>query len=330
MKNILLIAGLQERYYFQPFVDACSNRNVTIHLCDPSRYPVDATFGITQDKTGRIDGYIETIRIDGTSCENTSVELSDIHTAWYLRENYTQGHCKQLNIENRFASNETRQALRALLSVLSCKWINRSESIDYLNSNKLYQQLIATRCGLSVPRTIISNNPISVEQFSDVENGLLLKSIGYIKLDNEGNCVLCSERFSHKELVASAAAIRGCPIYGQEYVKKLYEYRVMVIGQRVLSCRIDSQASTMTKVDWRHYDFEKVEHRQVDLPKDVQDKLLHFMATADLRYGALDLIETPKGDFVFLEVNPSGQWGWIADFAGLPIPEAVADMLESI
>lgn len=49
----------------------------------------------------------------------------------------------------------------------------------------------------------------------------------------------------------------------------------------------------------------------------------------DERISAIDLIETPQGEFVFLEVNPSGQWGWIADLAGLPIPEAVADMLES-
>jgi len=49
-----------------------------------------------------------------------------------------------------------------------------------------------------------------------------------------------------------------------------------------------------------------------------------------LQYGAIDLIETPKREFVFLEVNPSGQWGWIADFARLPIPEAVVEMLETL
>ena len=54
------------------------------------------------------------------------------------------------------------------------------------------------------------------------------------------------------------------------------------------------------------------------------------MEGVDLRYGAIDLIETPDGEFVFLEVNPSGQWGWIADLGGLPIPEAVADMLETM
>lgn len=329
MKNILLIAGLQEQYYFQPFLDACRNRNVAIHVCDPSRYPIDATLCITQEKSGKIDGYIETVQKEGNSFKNTGIAISDIHTAWYLRENYVQACSGATSIEARFAKNETRQALNALFSILGCKWINKNESIERLNSNKLYQQLIATRCGLSVPKTIISNNSVEVGKFSDAENGLLLKSVGFTKLDDEGNCILYSERFSYDELTSSNVAIRACPIYGQEYIEKRYEHRVMVIGKRVLSCRIDSQSSTKTKVDWRHYDFENVEHKQVDLPNDVQRKLLNFMSTVDLRYGAIDLIETQKGDFVFLEVNPSGQWGWIADLAGLPIPEAVADMLES-
>jgi glutathione synthase/RimK-type ligase-like ATP-grasp enzyme len=68
-------------------------------------------------------------------------------------------------------------------------------------------------------------------------------------------------------------------------------------------------------------------HVQVELPKAIQRKLLCFMKRAGLQYGAIDLIETPGGDFVFLEVNPSGQWEWIVVLAGLPIPQAVADML---
>jgi glutathione synthase/RimK-type ligase-like ATP-grasp enzyme len=104
----------------------------------------------------------------------------------------------------------------------------------------------------------------------------------------------------------------------------------MVIGNRILSCRIDSQASEATKVDWRHYDFKNVEHLQIELPDEVRKKLHRFMNAIGLKYGAIDLIETPNGDFIFLEVNPSGQWGWIADFAGLPIPEAVAEMLEAL
>ena len=149
-----------------------------------------------------------------------------------------------------------------------------------------------------------------------------------MKLDALGNDFLYSERFSHEELLGSHDAIQACPVFSQQYVEKRYEYRVMVIGNQVLACRIDSQASSMTKTDWRHYDFDNVEHSRAELPLGVQEQLICFMHEIGLTYGAIDLIETPEGDYVFLEVNPCGQWGWIEHYAGLPIPQAVANMLK--
>jgi hypothetical protein len=36
---------------------------------------------------------------------------------------------------------------------------------------------------------------------------------------------------------------------------------------------------------------------------------------------------TPEGEWVFLEVNPNGQWAWLQDETGLPIASAIADAL---
>jgi glutathione synthase/RimK-type ligase-like ATP-grasp enzyme len=46
-----------------------------------------------------------------------------------------------------------------------------------------------------------------------------------------------------------------------------------------------------------------------------------------LTFGAIDLIETPEGEYVFLEVNPNGQWLWLDDMLKLGISDAVADWL---
>src|SRR3989344_1673212 len=329
MKNVLLIAGLRERYYFEPFVNACKGKRVNLYICDPSRFPNEATLCVTQDRMGRISGFIEVVQLLNNMFAETRINLSEIDTAWHLRESRPLGGTS-LDLETRFAANETRQAFRAIFSLLECRWVNSSDAIDRVNSNKLYQQAVAARCGLSIPTTIISNDPAGILEFASPTQGLLAKTMGYIRLDDAGLCSIYSERFSCEELAGSSDAIRACPIYGQTYIEKRYEHRVMVIGKHVLSCQINSQASEATKTDWRHYDFENVEHKQVDLPSATRTKLLRFMEGVDLRYGAIDLIETPDGEFVFLEVNPSGQWGWIADLGGLPIPEAVADMLETM
>jgi len=173
----------------------------------------------------------------------------------------------------------------------------------------------------------VSNDPGRVTAFAKDQGGLLLKSIGYTHLDPKEELVLYSERFGLAEIERSHPAIRACPIYAQAYIPKRYEYRVMFIGGEILACRIDSQASKKTAVDWRHYDFENVAHSAVELPAEVQGRISAFMEAVGLLYGALDLIEKPNGEFVFLEVNPSGQWEWIAKLAHLPIADTVSSML---
>jgi glutathione synthase/RimK-type ligase-like ATP-grasp enzyme len=51
------------------------------------------------------------------------------------------------------------------------------------------------------------------------------------------------------------------------------------------------------------------------------------MCKLQLVYGAIDLIRTPAGEHVFLEVNPGGEWGMLERDLGLPISEAIADAL---
>ena len=51
------------------------------------------------------------------------------------------------------------------------------------------------------------------------------------------------------------------------------------------------------------------------------------MSELGLVFGAVDLICTPEREYVFLEVNPSGEWGMLERDLGLPISEAIAKAL---
>lgn len=100
-----------------------------------------------------------------------------------------------------------------------------------------------------------------------------------------------------------------------------------VVGDRVFTCAIHSQDSEKTMHDWRRYDFDNVRHEAYQLPAEVEAKILGFMSATGLIFGAIDMVLTPQGDYVFLEVNPQGQWGWIEEFTGLPIARAIAELL---
>jgi len=48
----------------------------------------------------------------------------------------------------------------------------------------------------------------------------------------------------------------------------------------------------------------------------------------DLYFGAIDIVEH-EGRFWFLEVNPNGEWGWLQKPNGVPIAEALCDLMIS-
>jgi hypothetical protein len=52
------------------------------------------------------------------------------------------------------------------------------------------------------------------------------------------------------------------------------------------------------------------------------------MADLGLNYGAIDIIVTPDGRHVFLEVNPVGEFFWLECCSPhLPISQAIANLL---
>ena len=64
-----------------------------------------------------------------------------------------------------------------------------------------------------------------------------------------------------------------------------------------------------------------------DLPENIKTKLLSLMDRLGLNYGAADVIVTPDERYVFLEVNPAGEFFWLDKLFEGQISEAIADVL---
>jgi D-alanine-D-alanine ligase-like ATP-grasp enzyme len=63
------------------------------------------------------------------------------------------------------------------------------------------------------------------------------------------------------------------------------------------------------------------------LPKGIERKLINLHQKFEIFFGAYDFIVDPKGEYFFLEVNPSGQWLWMEEKLNLTISESVAEAL---
>jgi hypothetical protein len=127
--------------------------------------------------------------------------------------------------------------------------------------------------------------------------------------------------------VGDLDAVAAAPCFFQQYIPKSCELRVTVIDDQVFPARIHSQDDARTATDWRDMSAEILFERD-ELPDAVERRCLDLVHSYGLTFGAIDLIVTPSGDYVFLEVNPVGQFLFVQELVPeLDMIGAVADRL---
>ncbi|MBK7690075.1 MAG: hypothetical protein IPJ31_02800 [Bacteroidetes bacterium] len=109
---------------------------------------------------------------------------------------------------------------------------------------------------------------------------------------------------------------------------KKIEIRTFFLLGKFYSMAIFSQQNEKTKIDFRHYDFERP-NRTVPfkLPVVIEKRIERLMRKLKLSSGSLDIIYTLDGEYIFLEVNPIGQFDWLARSCNYPIEKQIAKEL---
>lgn len=194
--------------------------------------------------------------------------------------------------------------------------------------NKLFQLRIAQGSGLDIPATVITNDPAEVRRFFDACSGrLVVKPLrsGYVEIAGQPHAVFTSR--VREEHLAHLGNATPCPSIYQVLVDKDCDVRVTYVDGELFSAEIDSQSDPDATVDWRRTANPDLPHRPVKLPDELATRISDFMNRLGLVFGALDFIRTPGGAYVFLEVNPNGQWLWLEDRLEFPISDRIASWL---
>ncbi len=252
-------------------------------------------------------------------------------SVWYRQPGYPQT-AKDIHEDiKKFVENESRAVLWTLYNIIDAAWINRPLiATKLLEDNKLYQLKIANSIGIKTPASLISNSPKEILNFIESNNGsVAIKPIFSTAFIDENNKTLLvyTNKITLEQAKKKENDLKLCPVFLQEYIEKDIELRVTIVGKQIFTCAIHSQQSLRTLHDWRRYDFKNVKHEQYTLPSAVEMKLLSLMDKLGLYYGAIDMILTPSGEFVFLEINPNGQWSWIEGLTGMKISKSIAELL---
>ena len=219
-----------------------------------------------------------------------------------------------------FAANEAHEALYGLWHTLDAFWVN-DPSHDQVAHRKPFQLMVAQEVGLRIPATLITNDPDEARSFVDARGyrGVVYKAFSATETEWRETRIL------RQEELALLDHVRYAPVIFQEYIEALYDLRVTIVGEEVFSAAIHSQ-QTAYAVDFR-MDMENAAIEAMLLPAEVEDAIRSLVDRLGLVYGAIDMRRTPDDQYVFLEINPAGQWLFVEQKTGQPIAAALAELL---
>jgi ATP-grasp ribosomal peptide maturase len=279
------------------------------------------------------------LRLDAEFCEGSwqghlrtdhhEVDLASVRSVWVRTPSSFQMPEGMSAVEREFAKREAKLGVGGVLLALpDVLWVNRPD----LAATAVYrpvQWAVAARCGLRVPRTLVSNDPAAVSRFAQISaSGVVLKPLGTNLIYEDDTYKM---GWTRKLSADDFADLRGIEVTAhlvQDWAPKCWECRVVVVGEDIFAVAIHA-GSEASYVDWRS-DYPALSYEVTQLPAQVTAGLRAFMAELGLVYGAFDLAVGRDGDgeiVSFLEINPGGQYGFLEAATGVPITESLIRLL---
>jgi glutathione synthase/RimK-type ligase-like ATP-grasp enzyme len=323
MPSTVLVITNDHDEHADAVIEELDRRAVPVFRFHPEEFP-DACSISMEVRNGRIDGEIRNA--------DHRVAFHDICAAWYRRSRALFAPLPSMNLlqgdlEN-FVKVQSSATLTALFASLQTLWVGQPSKLRRAEVKAL-QLAEASKAGLLTPATLISNDSERATAFVEAlgDTDCAIKSPIATRVDGpEGARLPLTTTLPRGHALQSVAQ---APTIFQPYVEKAYELRCVVMGDKIFIAKLDSQAHESTRKDWRAADVETedVGYEVFDLPARVEAALHRLMRSFDINFASIDLIVTPEGEFVFLDLNPNGQWLWLELELGLPLVAGMADLL---
>jgi glutathione synthase/RimK-type ligase-like ATP-grasp enzyme len=209
---------------------------------------------------------------------------------------------------------------RSLCVFAGARWMNHPQS-TYLAECKPYQLAVASRCGFLLPATLVTNDADAVRARFD--GPIVVKSLDTVLL-REGKDSLFTYTTIGSAKLLNEDNTATAPLIAQEFVKGKTDLRVTIVGGRAFAVRILADGEGI-EGDWRTIERARLSYENIKLDRMLEESCLRLTRELGLAFAAIDLVETDNGVF-FIEVNPTGEWGWLSDETR-PIAKAIAAWL---
>ncbi|MFY9809647.1 MAG: ATP-grasp ribosomal peptide maturase, partial [Pseudonocardiaceae bacterium] len=282
-------------------VDALRARDAEVARIDTADFPAAFSLAATPD---RIDS-------PGWLCVRGRRIALELVRSVYRRSPAQFGFPDAMSApERRFATLESVYGLGGVFSAQPWRWIDHPGAVADA-SYKPRQLHVAAQCGLTVPRSLVTNNvgARAREFAAEVGGALVYKSLsaGVVTEQDEVRIIYTS-RLTAGDLDDGAIAL-CCHLF-QQWVPKAFDVRLTVVRDRCFAVAVHA-GSPEAEIDWRSR-YGDLRYEVYETPGEVRQGVRAYLREFNLTFGAFDFSVTPDGRWWFLECNPAGQWGWLA------------------
>lgn len=262
---------------------------------------------------------------------------SDVNICWFRRwsdedhlpDLVMKGDCSESNLITLYSHLKGEAAVinkSIFASLKNKKWLSSQSEISL---SKIEMLQAAVESGLKTPKTLITTSKLELcEFFKENEEKVISKCIsdGPFFYSNEEFLSLKTVQVN-QELIDQLPAQFFVSLF-QEMVDKTYELRVFYLDGKFYPMAIFSQLDDQTAVDFRNYNLGKP-NRTVpyNLPMEIELKLQKLMNNLKMTTGSIDMIRSTSGEYIFLEVNPVGQFGMTSSPCNYFLEKKIAQYL---
>jgi hypothetical protein len=292
-----------------------SRHQIICHIIETDR--LADTGKISWSTTGNIPPTIPTL-------DSGVVDVSQLDLVWWRRpaglswDGNTAGYPAGVTDPGAIEVilNDCRASFQGImLTAFQGVWISPMETSRKMES-KLLQLQLAQQVGLSVPATLVSQNPQVIRQFcAELDLRVIIKPLSGV-----ANVAISTAPVS-EELLQSDRSLQLSPAIYQQMLLGQQHLRIHAFGDNFHTALI-----TCEFLDWR-YDLSNSKIESYQLPAKTQAQLSEFMRLSGLRMGIFDMKLGADDEPIWLEVNPQGQFLFVEGLSDLKLADTFSDFL---
>lgn len=258
---------------------------------------------------------------------NKIIEINSIKCLWYRRGGI------------KFVSNDSinfipiKDFINSEYDVISDFIFKYFESLPRIdnyfkkNLNKLMLLHIASKNGLDIPDTILFEGKLPKFKDGKFVTKAIFETFQFVDSEDGFGTLTSEVDFNDANLFNIEYGISLL----QTKIEKECDLRVYYLNGNFFTMAIMSQENDASKIDFRAYPADKPNRRfRFRLSEELKFKLTNIMKEVEINSGSIDLVFTKDGRYIFLEINPVGQFGMTSFPCNYNIEKEIALTLKNM